>query len=78
MTNFPLFYSALTTHTPLIKGVEAHPLNYKGELSKTPCFIVFLLSPTPLLEGVNFHPLNYGGMGCQGAFSEVISNDPKN
>ena len=39
----PLLNQApLTTHTPLIKGVEVHPLNYGGGLSKTPCSIVFL------------------------------------
>ena len=38
---------ALTTHTPLIKGVEAHPLNSGGGLSQTSSFIVFS-EPHPL------------------------------
>ena len=33
----------LTTHTPLIKGLEAHPLNQGGGLSKTPCFTALFI-----------------------------------
>ena len=39
--------NTLMTHTPLIKGVEVHPLDYWGGLSKATCFIVFFEAPPP-------------------------------
>ena len=43
----------LRTHTPLVKGVEVHPL-IQGWTSQTTCHLSF----TPLIKGLKLQPLN--------------------
>ena len=53
-----LLTGALKTHTPLIKGVEFHPLNslIKGAGCQKPLVLKCFLGPTPLIKGVQFAP----------------------
>ena len=52
------FLNTLTTHTPLIRKVEVHPLIKGVGLKKSTVKTRGFGQPTPLIKGVNLHLLN--------------------
>ena len=55
---------SLPTHTPLINGVEVHPLNLGVGCPKH--LVLQCFSSTALIKGMKRHSPQLRGMGCQG------------